>query len=96
VNAIARMSAQTDAFFLRLTVDGGYAQFGGLPFLARSQYHLTRREYQNRLNAPWPAPNAGTVTMKYQGSSMNLSGAPARSSRSSRTGIGRTMRYPHS
>jgi hypothetical protein len=38
----------------------GYAQFGGLPFVAESAYHISRAEYQRRKSISWPELAPGT------------------------------------
>lgn len=40
---------------LRVSRGDGYAQFGGMPVIIESQYHITRQEYQRRKALPWPA-----------------------------------------
>jgi hypothetical protein len=38
----------------------GYAQFGGLQFVAESAYHISKPEYERRKAMAWPAPTAET------------------------------------
>lgn len=39
----------------------GYAQFGGMPFVMDSVYHIPFDEFERRENAPWPEPTPQTV-----------------------------------
>jgi hypothetical protein len=40
--------------FLRISRGAGYAQYGGLPVIIESGYHITSEEYQRRRGLPWP------------------------------------------
>ena len=40
--------------FLRIGRGAGYAQYGGLPFIVESQFHISEKEYQRRRAMPWP------------------------------------------
>jgi hypothetical protein len=39
---------------LRVSRGAGYAQFGGMPVIIESQYHISKEEYQRRKALPWP------------------------------------------
>lgn len=40
---------------LRISRGSGYAQYGGMPVIIESQYHISRTEYQRRKSIPWPS-----------------------------------------
>ena len=40
--------------FLRISRGDGYAQYGGMPVIIESGYHITEREYSLRKAMPWP------------------------------------------
>ncbi|MDZ4779085.1 MAG: TraM recognition domain-containing protein [Planctomycetia bacterium] len=39
---------------LRVSRGAGYAQFGGMPVIVESRYHISQQEYQRRKALPWP------------------------------------------
>ncbi|MCC7334674.1 MAG: DUF87 domain-containing protein [Pirellulaceae bacterium] len=39
----------------------GYAQFGGMPFIMRSTYHISQQEYEARKSSPWPDQVPGAI-----------------------------------
>jgi hypothetical protein len=39
----------------------GYAQFGGMPFVMDSVYHIPRGKYEERVDQEWPSQDARTV-----------------------------------
>lgn len=39
----------------------GYAQFGGMPFIMDSVYHIGEKEYDRRCIVDWPKPSDGTI-----------------------------------
>ena len=41
--------------FLRISRGAGYAQYGGMPVIIESEYHISPDEYQRRRKLPWPA-----------------------------------------
>lgn len=41
--------------FLRISRGAGYAQYGGMPVIIESEYHISPDEYQRRRTLPWPA-----------------------------------------
>lgn len=42
--------------FLRISRGAGYAQYGGLPIILESNYHISAEEYQRRRSMTWPEP----------------------------------------
>ena len=38
----------------------GYAQYGGMPVIIESDFHISAEEYRERKAAPWPSTDAGT------------------------------------
>jgi len=38
----------------------GYAQYGGMPVIIESDFHISSEEYQERKNASWPSTDVGT------------------------------------
>lgn len=38
----------------------GYAQYGGMPVIIESDFHISAEEYEKRKSAPWPSSDAGT------------------------------------
>ncbi len=38
----------------------GYAQYGGMPVVIESDFHISKDEYELRKNAPWPTDETGT------------------------------------
>jgi hypothetical protein len=45
---------------VQISRGAGYAQYGGFPFTIRSNYHISKREYERRKAMPWPTLTAGT------------------------------------
>jgi len=45
---------------VRISRGAGYAQYGGLPFLCESDYHITEDEYERRRGMRWPNREPGT------------------------------------
>jgi hypothetical protein len=40
--------------FLRIRRGDGYAQYGGLPVIIETKYHISEEEYRRRKSMPWP------------------------------------------
>jgi hypothetical protein len=40
--------------FLRISRSAGYAQYGGMPVIIESEYHISEDEYRRRKALPWP------------------------------------------
>ncbi len=38
----------------------GYAQYGGMPVIIESDFHISAEEYRERKDAPWPSTDVGT------------------------------------
>jgi len=60
VNDIALASDHEKQSIVTITRGKGYAQFGGLPVIITSDYHITTDEYGRRKKLAWPAPTTGT------------------------------------
>jgi hypothetical protein len=61
--------------FLRISRGAGYAQYGGLPVIIESSYHISREEYQRRKSLPWPA-GQGTFVPRLAASQETGAGSP--------------------
>jgi hypothetical protein len=44
---------------LTVTRGAGYAQYGGLPLIVESRFHIPEQEYRRRRVVPWPGPGGG-------------------------------------
>ena len=53
-NDISLTSDHPFRSFLRISRGGGYAQYGGLPVIVESDYHISQNEYERRKAIPWP------------------------------------------
>ena len=51
--------------FLRISRGAGYAQYGGMPVIIESDYHISPDEYKRRCKLPWPTPE-GTFVPREQ------------------------------
>jgi hypothetical protein len=54
INDVALTSDHPFRSFLRISRGAGYAQYGGLPVIIESNYHITKDEYKRRKELPWP------------------------------------------
>lgn len=45
---------------IQLTRGAGYSQYGGLPLVVESDFHITKEEYERRRDSPWPTGEHGT------------------------------------
>lgn len=61
LNDVALTNDHPFRSFLHLKRGEGYAQYGGLPVIIQSDYHISRQEYQRRKSLPWPVL-PGTLT----------------------------------
>jgi hypothetical protein len=61
-NAIRLASDHPQKSIVQITRGSGYAQYGGFPFVVRSDYHISEEEYGRRRTAQWPAAREGTIT----------------------------------
>lgn len=55
INDVALTSDHPSRSFLRISRGKGYAQYGGLPVIIESDYHISEDEYRRRKSLPWPA-----------------------------------------
>jgi hypothetical protein len=54
-NDLNLMNDHPRRYLLRLRSGHGYAQYGGMPVIFESEYHILPEEYERRLSFPWPA-----------------------------------------
>jgi hypothetical protein len=54
INDVALTSDHPFRSFLRISRGAGYAQYGGLPVIVESTYHISKEEYDRRRSLPWP------------------------------------------
>ncbi len=54
VNDILTTSDHPFRSFLRISRGAGYAQYGGLPVIVESAFHISEEEYRRRRSLPWP------------------------------------------
>jgi hypothetical protein len=59
-NEVALASDHPLQSIVRISRGSGYAQYGGLPFVVESTYHISRSEYERRKSMPWPRSGAGS------------------------------------
>ncbi|NQV27696.1 MAG: hypothetical protein HQ518_25380 [Rhodopirellula sp.] len=45
---------------IQLTRGAGYSQYGGMPLVVESDFHITKEEYERRRDSPWPTGEHGT------------------------------------
>jgi hypothetical protein len=60
---LALVSSARDRFVIRITDNCGYAQYDGVPFVGRYDYHLSLADYQARTQAGWPTPSSETIVV---------------------------------
>lgn len=53
-NDILRTSDHPHQSILRISRGAGYAQYGGLPVIIESEFHISEEEYRRRRALPWP------------------------------------------
>jgi hypothetical protein len=61
VNDIRHYSGHPDYAICWITRDSGFSAYGGDWFGLRTDFHISREEYEARENAPWPCPTASTI-----------------------------------
>jgi hypothetical protein len=61
INDVALTNDHRFRSFLHLKRGAGYAQFGGLPVIIESEYHISETEYHRRKALPWPHPPGAFV-----------------------------------
>ena len=54
INDVSLTSDHPFRSFLRISRGAGYAQYGGLPVIIESSYHISSDEYRRRKTMPWP------------------------------------------
>ncbi len=59
INEILHLGDDPELSVVRITRGGGYAQFGGLPTVIRSGFHITQEEYERRKAFTWPELTPG-------------------------------------
>jgi hypothetical protein len=55
INDVLLTSDHPFRSFLRISRGAGYAQYGGLPVIIESSYHISQEEYRRRKSLPWPS-----------------------------------------
>ncbi len=61
VNDVLLATDAPDQSIVQIRRGAGYAQFGGMPFVMRSTYHISPEEYVARKGFPWPEDVDGTL-----------------------------------
>ena len=59
VNDVLLASDHPRQSIVKISRGDGYAQFGGLPFILESNFHITPEEYERRKTLPWPTSVPG-------------------------------------
>ncbi len=54
INDILLMNDHPFQSILRVSRGAGYAQFGGMPVVIQSRFHISQAEYERRKRLPWP------------------------------------------
>ena len=54
INDISLTNDHPFRSFLQIKRGDGYAQYGGLPVIIESQFHISEEEYRRRKSLPWP------------------------------------------
>lgn len=60
VNDILLASDHPSRSIVRIARGEGYAQYGGLPVVVESNFHITKEAYGHRKEFPWPTNIPGT------------------------------------
>ncbi|MFN3194031.1 MAG: type IV secretory system conjugative DNA transfer family protein [Aureliella sp.] len=63
-NDILLATDAPDQSIVQIRRGDGYAQFGGMPFVMRSQFHIDKDTYDKRKESPWPEVNDETILGK--------------------------------
>jgi hypothetical protein len=61
LNDVLLTSDHPSRSILRISRGKGYAQYGGMPVIIESDYHITEEEYRRRCAMPWPTPTGTFV-----------------------------------
>ncbi len=64
VNDIKLASDDPRKSIALVTRGAGYSQFGGMPVIVESDFHISEQEFLARKNAAWPAVTSGTFVPK--------------------------------
>ena len=64
VNDIKLASDDPRKSIALVTRGAGYSQFGGMPVIVESDFHISEQEFLARKNAAWPAVSSGTFIPK--------------------------------
>lgn len=64
VNDVLLATDAPDQSIVQIRRGAGYAQFGGMPFVMRSTFHISPEEYATRKAFPWPEDVEGTLVGK--------------------------------
>lgn len=59
INDILLASDHPHQSIVQVSRGSGYAQFGGMPFVLESDFHITAEEYERRKSMPWPCEGDG-------------------------------------
>ncbi|MCA9013667.1 MAG: hypothetical protein KDB01_28140, partial [Planctomycetaceae bacterium] len=54
LNDILLMNDHPKQSIVRISRGAGYAQYGGMPVIIETDYHITKEEYDRRRNSEWP------------------------------------------
>lgn len=60
INEILQVGDDPQLSIVRISRGAGYAQFGGMPTVIRSDFHITEEEFEARKAMPWPEGLPGT------------------------------------
>ena len=66
---------------VRISRGAGYAQYGGLPFITESNFHITQKQYEDRKATPWPDASNGAFVPGARPARLPLGRARGRLSR---------------
>lgn len=76
-NDVAKTSDHPFRSIVQITRGDGYAQYGGLPVIIQSNYHISEDEYNRRRQMPWPSlPGMMSPKDRMQSSSVGQVVAP--------------------
>ena len=64
INEIMTAGSDERLSIVRIGRDGGYAQYGRFPFIVRSDFHISKEEYQRRRGFSWPELTEGMMIPK--------------------------------
>ncbi len=67
-NEVMRITDDPALSIVHLSRGGGFAQFGGFPFVVRTSFHISGDEYKRRESMAWPESEPGTFKAKFSDS----------------------------